>query len=171
MRKADFERFYDRHLDRVYRYVFFRVSQNVEVAEDLTSEIFMKALKNFDSYDPERSQVAWIMTIARNHVINHYRDKKETVDVDEVAFMLEGSDGREELVEMDETMIIQEGLAQLKPEDRQLVEMKHLQGFRFKEIAEVVGKSPGAVRVQTHRALKKLQTILEKRYESPEHTA
>lgn len=170
MRRADFERFYDRHIDRVYRYVFFRVSQNVDVAEDLTSEIFMKALKAFHSYDPDKSQVAWIMTIARNHVINHYRDRKEIVDVDEVAFKLEGSDGRDELVKTDEQMMIQEGLSQLTLEERTLVEMKHLQGYRYKEIGEVVGKSPGAVRVQVHRAMKKLQTILEQRYETPEHT-
>jgi len=54
---------------------------NKEIAEDLTSEIFLKALKNFATYNPDISQVAWIMTIARNHVINHWRDQKEVIDV------------------------------------------------------------------------------------------
>lgn len=170
MRKADFERFYDMHVDRVYRYVYFRVRQNTEVAEDLTSEIFLKALKHFPSYDPKRSQVAWIMTIAKNHVINHYRDQKEEVDVDEIAFHLEGSDGREEAVRSSEHELLYRAIEQLSAEERLLVEMKHLQGYRYKEIGEVVGKQPGAVRVQVHRAMKKLQSILEKHYDAPTRT-
>ncbi len=162
--QKEFDKFYATHLDRVYRFVFFRVKMNKDVAEDLTSEIFMKALKHFAKYDPKRSQVAWIMTIARNHVINHYRDTKETCDVDELAFKLPGEDGRKVLESMNDTMLVQEAILQLKPKDRKIIEMKYLQGYRYKEIAEMLNKTAGAVRIESHRAMKKLRSILEKPY-------
>lgn len=170
MKQAEFAKFYDQHVSRVYRFLFFRVNQNVEVAEDLTSEVFMKALKNFESFDPKRSESAWIMTIARNHLINYYRDRKETIDVDEVAFGLAGEDGRAAVVAIDDQAQVRRALAKINAKDRQLIELKYLQGYPYKEIAEIVGKSPGAVRVEAHRAMKKLKQVLDKIYVEPEAT-
>src|ERR1700722_12006351 len=83
MRKAlDFETFYGEHVDRVYRFVFFRSGQNRALAEDLTGEIFLKALEHFDSYNPALSKTAWIRTIARNHLINFWRDRKQTIPLE-----------------------------------------------------------------------------------------
>lgn len=165
MKSSDFRHFYDQHFDRVYRFVFFRVSNNVDVAEDLTSEIFMKALGAFAHYDPKRSQKAWIMTIARNHVINHWRDRKEHVDVDEIAFSLKGEDGREEEVKNDDQRLLLQAMEKLPPKDKRLVEMKYLLGYRYKEMGKELSKTSGAVRVETHRAMKKLKKILVPLYE------
>lgn len=165
MQKADFKAFYNKHFDRVYRFVFFRVRGNADVAQDLTSEVFMKALKHFAKYDPARSETAWIMTIARNHVINHYRDSKAHIDIEEIKFSLEGSDAREDEEVNDDKRRLLDALNELQEEERQVVEMKHLQGYRFKEIAEVLGKSAGACRIEAHRAMKKLKKILTKRYD------
>lgn len=165
MERADFKAFYNKHFDRVYRFVFFRVSGNEEVAQDLTSEIFMRALKHFAKYDPAKSETAWIMTIARNHVINHYRDTKHHTDLEEVKFTLEGSDAREDEVAKDDKRRLLEALNELNEEERQVIEMKHLQGYRFKEIAEALGKSAGACRIEAHRAMKKLKEILTKQYD------
>ena len=162
---ADFRHFYDKHFDRVYRFVYFRVGNNVTVAEDLTSEIFLKALSAFAHYDPAISQTSWIMTIARNHLINHWRDKKGTVDVDEVAFLIEGEDGRNTQSANDDIRTVNAALAQLPVKDRRLIEMKHVLGYRYKEIADELKKSAGAVRIETHRAMKKLKKILDPSYE------
>ncbi len=78
MSKREFEKFYNNHLDKVYRFVFFRCNGNRELTEDLVSEIFMKALEHFDSYDEKVSKSAWIMTITRNHLANYWRDSKKT---------------------------------------------------------------------------------------------
>lgn len=165
IKSSDFRHFYDRHFERVYRFVFFRVGNNVDVAEDLTSEIFMKALKAFANYDPKRSQTAWIMTIARNHVINHWRDKKDSVDVDEIAFSLEGEDGREEEEKKDDVRLLRQAMEKLPAKDKRLVEMKYILGYRYKEMAIELKKSAGAVRIETHRAMKKLKKMLDPSYE------
>ncbi|TAL19526.1 sigma-70 family RNA polymerase sigma factor, partial [Patescibacteria group bacterium] len=72
MNPEKFRKFYETHFNKIYRFVLFRVG-NRELAEDLVSEIFVKALKAFPSYDESRSRSSWIFTIARNHLINHYR--------------------------------------------------------------------------------------------------
>ena len=149
--KSDFHGFYDTHFERVYRFVFFRVRMNKEIAEDITSEIFLKALKHYAGYDPKQSHTAWIMTIARNTVINHYRDTKATTDIDELAFMLPGLDGREEVTLEDDQWRLCQAMKKLKPKDRRVIELKYIEGYRYKEIAEILGKSAGAARIEAHR--------------------
>ena len=95
MNKRAFEKFYEANVDRIYRYVFFRVGQNQEIAQDLTSEIFIKALNAFERYDEKVSRSSWIYTIAHNHLANYYRDRKVASDIEDVAYCLEGENGKE----------------------------------------------------------------------------
>lgn len=78
-----FARLYDAYFERVFRYVYFRVSDD-QTAEDLTSQVFLKAWENLPRYKPSGHFLAWLYTIARNQVIDHYRTRKETVPLDEV---------------------------------------------------------------------------------------
>ena len=160
MKKRDFEQFYNQHMERIYRYVFFRVGQNHAVCEDLVSEIFMKALQNFEKYDPEVSKSAWIYRIAHNHLANYYRGQKPQVDIEEVSYSLKGSDGREEFESVESTLKIREGLDALELPDRELVTLKYLEGYSYKEIGEIVGKSADAAKMATHRAMKALREIM-----------
>jgi len=63
---------YDRHVSAVYRYVYYRVRDDSE-AEDLTSDVFMKALRAIPRYEPRQAFLAWLYRIARNAVIDHVR--------------------------------------------------------------------------------------------------
>lgn len=157
MDKHAFEAFYKTNVDRIYRYVFFRVGRNVSVAEDLVSEIFMKALKNFHKFDPSISQSAWIYRIAHNHLANHFRDQKKDVDLEDVQLVLAGEDGRKTFEAREEEMKLYEALDGLSPEDRKLVTMKYLEGYSYKEMAQVIEKRTDALKVATHRAMKKLK--------------
>ena len=161
MEKRAFEQFYKDNIDRIYRYVFFRVGHNEDVTQDLVSEIFMKALRNFHKYDPEISKSAWIYRIAHNHLANYFRDKKPQVDVDDVKYSLAGEDGRETLVQTEEQLQLAEALDQLDQEDRQLVTLKYIQGYSYKEMAEMIDKTSDALKVATHRAVKKLRGIMK----------
>lgn len=161
MDKRAFEQFYQANIDRIYRYVFFRVGRNETVTEDLVSEIFMKALKNFHKYDETISKSAWIYRIAHNHLANYFRDKKPQVDIDDVSYSLKGEDGREVLIQTEDSMKLQEGLDQLSPEDRNLVTMKYLLGYSYKDMADSLEKTSAALKVATHRAMKKLRGIMQ----------
>jgi RNA polymerase sigma factor (sigma-70 family) len=74
---------YDAYLERMYRCIYFRISD--AVAEDITSQVFLKAWENLERYEFINSPfVAWLYTIARNQVIDHCRTNKELVSMDEI---------------------------------------------------------------------------------------
>ncbi|NQV90745.1 sigma-70 family RNA polymerase sigma factor [Candidatus Uhrbacteria bacterium] len=157
MDKHAFEQFYKVNIDRIYRYVFFRVGRNETVTEDLVSEIFMKALKHFHKYDPTISQSAWIYRIAHNHLANYFRDQKQNVDLEDVAFSLVGDDGRKVFERHEEDMKLYAALETLPKNERRLVTMKYLEGYSYKEMAHILEKTTDALKVATHRAMKKLK--------------
>jgi len=157
MKKRDFEGFYKENVDRIYRYVFFRVGKRHEVSEDLVSEIFMKALRNFEKYDPKISKSAWIYRIAQNHLANHFRDQKAHVDIEDVSFGLVGVDGEEVMIQIETALRTNEVLAGLDPDERRLVTMKHLEGYSYTQMADILGKTADALKVATYRAMGKLK--------------
>lgn len=157
--KSEFERFYRENVDRIHRYVFFRVGRNRDVTEDLVSEIFLKAFNAFDSYDPSVSRSAWIYRIAHNHLANYYRDKKETVDLEDIAPFAVGERGQETMERRETHLYVEKALDQLPPEDRRLVTMKYLEGYSYQDMAPILEKSADSLKVATFRAMKKLKMI------------
>ena len=156
--KALFERFYRQNIDRIYRYVFFRVGRNKEVAEDLVSEIFLKAYAAFSSFDESVSHSAWIYRIAHNHLANYYRDRKQTVDLDQIVEAV-GEIGSETMEQRESETALERALGSLAADDRRLVTMKYLEGYGYEDMASILGKSAGALKVATHRAMKKLKSL------------
>ncbi|MSU75669.1 MAG: RNA polymerase sigma factor [Candidatus Magasanikbacteria bacterium] len=166
--KKVFEKFYNTHFDKVYRFVFFRSGGNKELAEDLVSEIFMKALDHFDGYDENVSKSAWIMTISKNHLANHWRDTKKTSPLpeDDVgdesyttdAFWLKSglSVGRKQANNAE----VYELLAQLEETEAEIVTLHYIIGYNYLEIGAMKNMSEGAIKVAAHRAIKKLRTLL-----------
>ncbi len=168
--KKEFEQFYKDHLDKVYRYVFFRVGADKALAEDLVSEIFVKALHHFEKYDRTISVSSWIMTIAKNHLANHWRDTKKTECLPEDEDM-EGKEGKsdddfwlkiakKELEQFHFTHEVEGLLAALTVEERELVTFHYLVGYSYAEVAELKNSTEGAIKVATHRALKKMRALL-----------
>jgi RNA polymerase sigma-70 factor (ECF subfamily) len=165
--KRAFEKFYAEHLDKVYRFVFFRCSGNTEQTEDLVSEIFMKALEHFDSYDSAKSTSAWIMTITRNHLANYWRDTKPTAPLPEAGeddaevedrFWL--TSAQRVFKKESHKALAHELLAELSPSEARIVTFHYLLGYSYSEIAEFESTSEGAIKVAVHRVIKKLRSIL-----------
>src|ERR671935_74058 len=79
---AAFGLLYDRHVDAIYRYVYYRVRDDAE-AEDLTSEVFMRAMKAIARYEPRQAFLAWLYRIARNAVIDRARRARVQVSFED----------------------------------------------------------------------------------------
>jgi RNA polymerase sigma-70 factor, ECF subfamily len=95
-----FAQLYDAYLERVYRYVFFRVTDE-ETAEDLTSQVFLKAWEHLDHYQLTSTPfLAWLYTIARNQVIDHYRTHKETLTLEDAVSLPAEGDGVDDEVQV-----------------------------------------------------------------------
>src|SRR3989339_186157 len=170
VRKREFEKFYQDNIDKIYRFVFFRVNRDKELAEDLVSEIFMKALEHFDSYDKKISACAWLYTIAKNHIANHWRDQKDgeslpelDVSDDEDGVGLEDrwfNTAMAKFKQASDKSMLYDVLSKLDFEDRQIVTFHYLFGYNYSEIGQMMGKSQSAIKVAAHRAIKKLKKLL-----------
>jgi RNA polymerase sigma-70 factor (ECF subfamily) len=159
---GEFEQWYHEHRSVVYRYVRFRVSTR-EVAEDVTSEVFMKALRSFRRYDPSRAQPrTWLLRIARNAVTDHLRSLKRRgslhVSLDRVPDLVADVPSQDERVIREERIQkILNGARGLRKPDQEILSLRYGAGLDNGEIAETLGISTNAVAVRIHRALKRLR--------------
>ncbi len=154
---------YDAYVDRLYRFVFFRVG-NAQIAEDLTSQVFLKAWENLGHYEVRGlSFGAWLFRIARNLVIDHYRTRKEHESLEEEASVGSHSDLTAESG-MDaefEAEWLRSAMKQLTDDQRTVLTLKFIEGFSTAEIAQVMGKRQGAIRALQLRGLQALADIIE----------
>ena len=149
-----FGRLYDSTLERIYRYVFFRVT-DAELAEDLTSQVFLKAWENLRRYKPGGPFVAWLYTIARNTVIDHYRTRKQSVPLDQT--VIKEDPALDEKVDLKHDIgVLQEAMQELTDEQREVLTLRFLADMETGEIAERMQKSEGAIRALQMRALQAL---------------
>lgn len=158
---------YDLYVQRIYRFVFFKVSSH-ENAEDITSEVFLKAWQFLISNSSEQPEIksfsGLLYKIARNSIIDFYRARaaKGEVALDE---NIEASDEGKWFVELEqkiETEKIIVAIKKMKQEYQEVLTLKYVDELDISEIAEITGKGNVAVRVTLHRALKKLKEFLGK---------
>ncbi len=147
---------FDRYHIRIYNF-FNKMVHNKMVSEDLTQDVFIKVIKYKTSYK-NGNFAAWIYTIARNIFSSYYqKTKKERaneIDDNTMSSEVLVSESRQE--ELDH---LQKALLQLKTSERELIVMHRFQEIKYEQIAQIIGSSENAVKVKTHRALKKLKEI------------
>ena len=156
---------YDQYVDMVYRYVLHRVGDR-QVAEDLTSETFLRALRRLSSFTWQGRDIgAWFVTIARNLVADHYKSSRYRLELttDDVAQsgappVVEGPEG--EVLASLENAVLLDAVRRLGPEQQECVALRFLQGLSVQETALVMGKNDGAVKALQYRAVKALGRLL-----------
>ncbi|MBI3160367.1 MAG: sigma-70 family RNA polymerase sigma factor [Chloroflexi bacterium] len=152
---------YDAYVDRLYRFIYYRVS-DVPLAEDLTSKVFLKAWENLPGYrDRGLSFGAWLFSIARNTVIDHYRTAKQEPSLETVGPITDESiDLERSLSESLQSDRLAEALRKLTDEQREVLVLKFIIGYSTEEIARLMKKRPGAVRALQMRGLQALERLL-----------
>jgi RNA polymerase sigma-70 factor (ECF subfamily) len=156
---------YDRHLSAVYRYVYYRVRDDHE-AEDLTSEVFMKALRAIPRYEPRQAFLAWLYRIARNAVIDHVRRGGRQVSFEDALLHPEvhnAVDPDIEILAVSDKAALRNALGQLTPLQQEVIVLRFLEGFSTDEIAKLIGKREGTVRGIQFRALGALRQLIPSR--------
>jgi RNA polymerase sigma-70 factor (ECF subfamily) len=154
---------YDRYVDQIFRYLYYRVGSHA-LAEDLTSETFLRALRRIDSFTYTGKDIgAWFTTIARNLVTDHVKSSRFKLEVS-TADMLDADradDGIEqEVLDRLQNAALLDAVRQLKPEQQECVVLRFLQGLNIAETAEVMGRSEGAVKQLQLRAVRALAKLL-----------
>jgi RNA polymerase sigma-70 factor (ECF subfamily) len=158
-----FGRLYDHYSDTVYRYIYYRVCSRA-TAEDLTSETFLRALRRIGTFTWQgRDFGAWLVTIARNLVADHFKSSRfrlevttgEMLDANEVERSPEDS-VLEQL--SNEALLI--AVRKLNPQQQECVTLRFLQGLSVAETARVMGKNEGAIKTLQYRAVRTLARLL-----------
>ncbi len=159
-----FGRLYDMHVDRVYRNIYYRVGNEAD-AEDLTQQVFLKAWQAIGKYKKMASPfVAWLMTISHNLVIDFYRTRKDRAYLEAEVLADDSAESPERAAEASfEQQRLRRAILQLGGDEQQVVMLRFIEGFDFAEIASLLKKKEGNIRVILHRALVKLRSILEKK--------
>ena len=156
-----FTKIYDQYVDSIYRFVFIKVNSS-EIAEDLTSEVFLRTWQKFkekqgDSIENPR---AYLYKIARNRIIDFYRERGKTtiVSIEQEKIVLKCDENLEENQEKDMNLEkIQKALINLNSDYQDVIILRHIDGLAIKDIAKILDKSNGATRVMLHRAMEQLK--------------
>jgi len=162
-----FGELYDHYVDTVYRYVLFRVGDR-SLAEDLTSETFVRALRRISSVSYQGRDVgAWFITIARNLVLDHvksgrYRHEVTTADVADVSGRTAGvtSGPENEVIAAATNAELMRCVAKLNPDQQECIVLRFLQGLSVAETADRMGRNEGAIKALQHRAVRRLAQLL-----------
>jgi RNA polymerase sigma-70 factor (ECF subfamily) len=156
---GSFGQLYDHYVDRIYAYCYRRL-QSREAAEDATSDTFVKAMAAIAGFRPEAGSFrAWLFTIAHRVVIDAWRGSRPHASLDGIGEIPELAAGPEHLAIAREATRDVYALVALLPEDQATVVHLRLAGLTDREIAEVLGRSHGAIRIAQHRANKRLQAL------------
>lgn len=162
----DFASWYVEYQSAVYRYVRFRVATR-EVAEDVTSVVFMKALRSFDRYDSSKaSPKTWLLRIARNAVTDHLRSLKRRgslhVSLDRIPDLVADVPSHEErVIKQERIQRLLNGSQTLRKADQEILSLRYGSGLDNAEIAEHLNISNNAVAVRLHRALRRLKASVD----------
>lgn len=166
--KQAFIEAYDLYIDQIFRFIYFKVGSREE-AEDLSSVVFLKCWNYIyeGNLQEDKSLKALLYKIARNTIIDHYRQQKNraTVSLENVEAMAIPADTQDPIEEVATTIdfekVIVEKLPQLKEEYREVIILRFMNELSISEIAGVLGKTNGNIRVMIHRALASLQQLVK----------
>lgn len=168
-----FAKLYDEHYPKIFGYILKRVA-SLEIAQDITSETFFKALKNFWKFRWRNiSFSAWLYRIANNEIANYYRKNRYLVSLeilqDEKGFEpialhnpeTEFLEAQEKLKQHQDFLKIQKKIAQLLIKYQEAITLRFFEKKKISEICEILGKKEGTIKSLLHRGLEKLKELMK----------
>lgn len=163
-----FSQIYDKYIDKIYRFIFLKVNSK-ETAEDLSSEVFTRCWRKFQDNEGDLVTIenpqAFLYQVARNLVVDHYREKGKAqfVSTDFAPVIDPRGDIKEKTEFSSDLSMVRTALAGLKDKYQEMVIWHYIDDLSIPEISKISGKPEGTVRVALHRAMKSLKKELERR--------
>lgn len=159
-----FASLYQDNVQAVFRYIAFRVNDS-QLAEDLTGDVFIRALKSIDTYEDQgKPFLAWLYRIAHARVVDYYRQtgrRPVHTPIEDQAI--------EAHTNMDATLlrrqaakVLREAISDLTEDQQQVIILRFIEGQRIDIVAQIMGKQANAIKQLQHRALRTLASRLER---------
>lgn len=160
---AAFSVLYDRYVQSIYRYLYYRVGSAPE-AEDLTSQTFLSALEALPRYQHQGTFAAWLYRIAHGKVIDYVRSQQKQLPLKET-FLAETSDMLTQIADADEIARLWELIHMLEDDEQELIRLRYTAGLPFAQIAAILERNENAVKKSLYRVVARLQSQLEDHHE------
>jgi len=153
---------YDRYQPAIYRFIVVKVGSREE-AEDITHHVFLSAWANVGSYKHRGHPFSsWLYQIARNMVIDHYRAKHDDISLDKLdpdSSIIPSVEHVDVAMKM-RLEKVSAAIAELKPDYQDVIILRFVEDLPLKEVAAILKKSEGAIKLAQHRAIKELKKKL-----------
>ncbi|HDN79529.1 MAG: RNA polymerase subunit sigma-70 [Chloroflexi bacterium] len=150
---------YDTYAAKIYNYIYHRTGDH-NVAEDLTADVFLRMLEAIRKGHPPRVSIsAWLYRIAHNLVVDYFRQRpgETTIPLDERLVAADVNVAVEKRLARQQLLA---AISRLTPDQQQVIVLKFMEGLSNAEVAQILGKTEGAVKALQHRALNSLRQIL-----------
>lgn len=158
-----FSRIYDQYIDKIYRFIYLKVNSQ-EIAEDIASRVFMRGWETFQAPNSEiKNPGAFLYQIARNTVVDYYRDKGRTRIVsaeDSPEIVDPKENAQDKAILSADINIVKKSIQKLKKEHQDIIIWHYLEDIPIVNVAKMINKPVGTVRVMLHRGLKDLKDII-----------
>ena len=154
-----FSKIYDKHIDKIYRFIFLKVSSQ-EVAQDICSETFSRGWKKYKTTNNKIENIqAFLYQIARNLIIDHYREKGRTqiVPPESVIIIDQKQNLEKDAMLASDVNEVRIAMTSLKDDYQNVIIWHYLDDLSIKETAKLLDRTEEATRVLLHRALKTLR--------------
>ena len=160
---VDFEKVYQEYFSKIYNFMFYKVL-NKEIAEDLTSEFFIKLLTKLNTFDESKANFnTWLYTVARNSVIDYFRSHKIETSIDDQDNPIELATDyelEENIIESDDRKALYEALVKVDDRTRKLLSLKYFFDMSNKEISSVTGINESTVSTICLRGMEQIKKHL-----------
>lgn len=159
-----FAALYRENVQVVFRYIYNRVN-DLHQAEDLTADVFMRALQSIGGYtDQGKPFIAWLYRIAHARVVDHYRKTGRRPPESELENepIPVHDDLDESILRKQAASALREAIAALTGDQQQVVVLRFIEGYRLEQVADIMGKNANAIKALQHRALRSLAVRLER---------
>lgn len=157
----DFERLYNVYYMQVYSYVM-TLMRNTHIAEEITQDVFFKALKQYGTYQGRSSELTWLCAIAKNACTDYLRKKSKYKEAELEEDFADGSDIEQKIEDENMTLMIHQILHQMEEPYKEVFQLRIFGELSFDKIGHVFGKTENWARVTYHRARLKIQERIER---------
>lgn len=162
---AQLEELYNMYFKDVYHFIY-SIANDKNIAEDITAETFLKALKSIQSFKGKSDIKTWLFQIAKNSYYSYLRKNKIVVSYDSMPEEKSGIDIGEKLISDEEAMEVQEIIHNLPEPYKEVVSLRIFGELTFKQIGSLFGKNDNWACVTFYRAKEKIKKIMEAKDES-----
>lgn len=152
---------YDKYQPQIYRFIYLKIGHREE-AEDLTHQVFLKSWQSIDGFNFQGFPFSsWLYSVARHQVIDYYRTKKIKITFEEVIELETDDDPLPEAIDNELTIEkVKKAITCLGDEQQDVIVLRFIEDLSLQEVASILEKTEGAVKLLQHRAIKNLRKAI-----------